>query len=92
MINIKTCSLSVYLVPELAHDPVLPKNFQQKLVYKSLHSTVDIVSCSQPYRRKTIIPSYAVDTEDEMEDRNMDMNQIMNFAINSYLFCYIFYL
>ena len=36
--NIKTPSLSVYLVPELARDPVLAKNVQQELAYASLYS------------------------------------------------------
>src|SRR5882762_6909811 len=34
--NIKTPSLSVYLVPKLAHDPVLARNVQQELAYTSL--------------------------------------------------------
>jgi DNA-directed RNA polymerase II subunit RPB1 len=36
--NIKTPSLTVYLVPEIAADSALAKNVQQELAYTSLHT------------------------------------------------------
>jgi DNA-directed RNA polymerase II subunit RPB1 len=41
--NIETSSLSAYLVPELARDPVLAKNVQQELVYTSLCTVTAVV-------------------------------------------------
>ena len=41
--NIKTPSLSVYLEPELARDPVLAKNVQQELAYTSLRTVTAAV-------------------------------------------------
>ena len=41
--NIKTPSWSVYLMPELARDPVLAKNVQQELVYTSLQTVTTAV-------------------------------------------------
>jgi DNA-directed RNA polymerase II subunit RPB1 len=41
--NIKIPSLSVYLVPLLARDPVLAKNVQQELAYVSLRTVTAAV-------------------------------------------------
>ena len=41
--NIKTPSLSVYLQPEIAKDPVLPKNVQQELAYTTLRTVTAAV-------------------------------------------------
>jgi DNA-directed RNA polymerase II subunit RPB1 len=55
--NIKTPSWSVYLMPELARDPVLAKNVQQELVYTSLRTVTAAVRIwYDPVLTATIIP------------------------------------
>ena len=62
--NIKTPSLSVYLVPELARDPVLAKNVQQELVYTSLRTVTAAVEIwYDPVPTATIIPEDEVFVE-----------------------------
>jgi DNA-directed RNA polymerase II subunit RPB1 len=62
--NIKTPSLSVYLVPELARDPVLAKNVQQELAYTSLRTvTAAIEIWYDPVPTATIIPEDEVFVE-----------------------------
>jgi DNA-directed RNA polymerase II subunit RPB1 len=62
--NIKTPSLSVYLVPELARDPVLAKNVQQELAYTSLRTVTAAVEIwYNPSPTETIIPEDEVFVE-----------------------------
>ena len=62
--NIKTPSLSVYLVPELARDPVLAKNVQQELAYTSLRTVTAAVEIwYDPVPTETIIPEDEVFVE-----------------------------
>jgi DNA-directed RNA polymerase II subunit RPB1 len=62
--NIKTPSLSVYLVPELARDPVLAKNVQQELAYTSLRTVTAAVEIwYDPSPTETIIPEDEVFVE-----------------------------
>jgi DNA-directed RNA polymerase II subunit RPB1 len=62
--NIKTPSLSVYLVPELARDPVLAKNVQQELAYTSLRTVTAAVEIwYDPVPTATIIPEDEVFVE-----------------------------
>ncbi|KIM89600.1 hypothetical protein PILCRDRAFT_1939 [Piloderma croceum F 1598] len=56
--NIKTPSLSVYLVLELARDPVLAKNVQQELAYTSLRTVTAAVEIwYDPATSQTLISS-----------------------------------
>ena len=62
--NIKTPSLSVYLEPELARDPVLAKNVQQELAYTSLRTVTAAVEIwYDPVPTETIIPEDEVFVE-----------------------------
>jgi len=56
-ITFQSTSLSVYLEPELAHDPVLVKNVQQELPYTSLRTVTAAVKIwYDPVPTETIIP------------------------------------
>jgi DNA-directed RNA polymerase II subunit RPB1 len=62
--DIKTPSLSVYLVPELARDPVRAKNVKQELAYTSLRTVAAAVEIwYDPVPTATTIPEYDVFVE-----------------------------